>query len=39
MSSFEQNNNDLSLADIHHEVLLQLEAIIFAVKRLSQLPV
>lgn len=30
MSSFEQNNNDLSLADIHHEVLLQLEAIIFA---------
>lgn len=28
--SFEQNNNDLSLADIHHEVLLQLEAIIFA---------
>jgi len=25
-----QNNNDLSLADIHHEVLLQLEAIIFA---------
>ncbi|MCF4915109.1 SMC-Scp complex subunit ScpB, partial [Acinetobacter baumannii] len=23
MSSFEQNNNDLSLADIHHEVLLQ----------------
>ncbi|EPV7731091.1 SMC-Scp complex subunit ScpB [Acinetobacter baumannii] len=32
MSSFEQNNNDLSLADIHHEVLLQLEAIIFASK-------
>ncbi|WP_224993262.1 SMC-Scp complex subunit ScpB [Acinetobacter pittii] len=30
MSSFEQNNSDLSLADIHHEVLLQLEAIIFA---------
>lgn len=30
MSSFEQNNNDLSLAVIHHEVLLQLEAIIFA---------
>ncbi|XZT65160.1 SMC-Scp complex subunit ScpB [Acinetobacter baumannii] len=30
MSSFEQNNNDLSLADIYHEVLLQLEAIIFA---------
>ena len=30
MSSFEPNNNDLSLADIHHEVLLQLEAIIFA---------
>ncbi|MFL9519759.1 SMC-Scp complex subunit ScpB [Acinetobacter baumannii] len=30
MSSFEKNNNDLSLADIHHEVLLQLEAIIFA---------
>ncbi|EPM7761322.1 SMC-Scp complex subunit ScpB [Acinetobacter baumannii] len=30
MSSFEQNNNDLSLADIHHDVLLQLEAIIFA---------
>ncbi|MDV7437909.1 SMC-Scp complex subunit ScpB [Acinetobacter baumannii] len=30
MSSFEQNNNDLSLADFHHEVLLQLEAIIFA---------
>ncbi|HIB8503368.1 TPA: SMC-Scp complex subunit ScpB [Acinetobacter baumannii] len=30
MSSFEQNNNDLSLADIHHKVLLQLEAIIFA---------
>ncbi|MDC5582607.1 SMC-Scp complex subunit ScpB [Acinetobacter baumannii] len=30
MSSFEQNNNDLSLADIHHEVLLLLEAIIFA---------
>ncbi|MDC4637379.1 SMC-Scp complex subunit ScpB [Acinetobacter baumannii] len=30
MNSFEQNNNDLSLADIHHEVLLQLEAIIFA---------
>ncbi|MBF6856051.1 SMC-Scp complex subunit ScpB [Acinetobacter baumannii] len=30
MSSFEQNNNYLSLADIHHEVLLQLEAIIFA---------
>ena len=30
MSSFEQNNNDLSLAEIHHEVLLQLEAIIFA---------
>ncbi|MBS5992798.1 MAG: SMC-Scp complex subunit ScpB [Acinetobacter baumannii] len=30
MSSFEQNNNDLSLTDIHHEVLLQLEAIIFA---------
>ncbi|MDH2489048.1 SMC-Scp complex subunit ScpB [Acinetobacter baumannii] len=30
MSSFEQNNNDLLLADIHHEVLLQLEAIIFA---------
>ncbi|MFY6004525.1 SMC-Scp complex subunit ScpB [Acinetobacter baumannii] len=30
MSSFEQNNNDLSLADIHHEVLLQLEALIFA---------
>lgn len=28
--SFEQNNTDLSLADIHHEVLLQLEAIIFA---------
>ncbi len=28
--SFEQTNNDLSLADIHHEVLLQLEAIIFA---------
>lgn len=28
--SFEQNNSDLSLADIHHEVLLQLEAIIFA---------
>ncbi|WP_280179259.1 SMC-Scp complex subunit ScpB [Acinetobacter nosocomialis] len=28
--SFEQNNNDLSLTDIHHEVLLQLEAIIFA---------
>ncbi|KHO16043.1 segregation and condensation protein B [Acinetobacter baumannii] len=28
--SFEQNNIDLSLADIHHEVLLQLEAIIFA---------
>ncbi|MDO7220040.1 SMC-Scp complex subunit ScpB [Acinetobacter nosocomialis] len=28
--NFEQNNNDLSLADIHHEVLLQLEAIIFA---------
>ncbi|MEN8943223.1 SMC-Scp complex subunit ScpB [Acinetobacter baumannii] len=35
MSSFEQNNNDLSLADIHHEVLLQLEAIIFA----SEVPV
>ncbi|WP_245135319.1 SMC-Scp complex subunit ScpB [Acinetobacter nosocomialis] len=33
--SFEQNNNDLSLADIHHEVLLQLEAIIFA----SEVPV
>ena len=32
MSSFEQNNNDLSLADIHHEVLLQLEAIIFAIE-------
>lgn len=30
MSSIEQNNSDLSLADIHHEVLLQLEAIIFA---------
>ncbi|RSO32076.1 SMC-Scp complex subunit ScpB [Acinetobacter lactucae] len=30
MSSFEQNNSDLSLADMHHEVLLQLEAIIFA---------
>ncbi|BBQ49987.1 SMC-Scp complex subunit ScpB [Acinetobacter pittii] len=30
MSGFEQNNSDLSLADIHHEVLLQLEAIIFA---------
>ena len=30
MSSFEQNNSHLSLADIHHEVLLQLEAIIFA---------
>ncbi|WP_060466123.1 SMC-Scp complex subunit ScpB [Acinetobacter sp. LMB-5] len=30
MSSFEQHNSDLSLADIHHEVLLQLEAIIFA---------
>ncbi len=30
MSSFEQNNSDLSLADIYHEVLLQLEAIIFA---------
>ncbi|KQG47261.1 segregation and condensation protein B [Acinetobacter pittii] len=30
MSSFEQNNSDFSLADIHHEVLLQLEAIIFA---------
>ncbi|NUF29790.1 SMC-Scp complex subunit ScpB [Acinetobacter oleivorans] len=30
MMSFEQNNTDLSLADIHHEVLLQLEAIIFA---------
>ena len=30
MSSFEQNNSELSLADIHHEVLLQLEAIIFA---------
>ncbi|WP_335994446.1 SMC-Scp complex subunit ScpB [Acinetobacter pittii] len=30
MSSYEQNNSDLSLADIHHEVLLQLEAIIFA---------
>lgn len=30
MSSFEQNDSDLSLADIHHEVLLQLEAIIFA---------
>ncbi|MBJ9449439.1 SMC-Scp complex subunit ScpB [Acinetobacter pittii] len=30
MSSFEQNNSDLSLADIHHEVLLQLKAIIFA---------
>lgn len=30
MSSFEQNNSDLSLADIHHDVLLQLEAIIFA---------
>jgi segregation and condensation protein B len=30
VSSFEQNNSDLSLADIHHEVLLQLEAIIFA---------
>ncbi|MDO7195944.1 SMC-Scp complex subunit ScpB [Acinetobacter pittii] len=30
MSSFDQNNSDLSLADIHHEVLLQLEAIIFA---------
>ena len=30
MSSFEQNNSDLSLADIHHEVLLQLEAIILA---------
>ncbi len=30
MSSFEQNNSDLSLADIHHEVLLQLEVIIFA---------
>lgn len=29
MSSFDQNNSDLSLADIHHEVLLQLEAIIF----------
>lgn len=28
--SFEQNNSNLSLADIHHEVLLQLEAIIFA---------
>lgn len=28
--NFEQNNTDLSLADIHHEVLLQLEAIIFA---------
>ncbi|MGN5726845.1 SMC-Scp complex subunit ScpB [Acinetobacter oleivorans] len=28
--SFEQTNTDLSLADIHHEVLLQLEAIIFA---------
>lgn len=28
--SFEQNSTDLSLADIHHEVLLQLEAIIFA---------
>ncbi|MGN2485766.1 SMC-Scp complex subunit ScpB [Acinetobacter calcoaceticus] len=28
--SFEQNNSDFSLADIHHEVLLQLEAIIFA---------
>lgn len=28
--SFDQNNTDLSLADIHHEVLLQLEAIIFA---------
>ncbi|GEA68611.1 segregation and condensation protein B [Acinetobacter pittii] len=30
MSSFEQHSSDLSLADIHHEVLLQLEAIIFA---------
>ncbi len=35
--SFEQNNTDLSLADIHHEVLLQLEAIILPVKHLFRL--